>query len=105
MLDRFGDLPDPVAALLRTARIRAQAGRLGIASVRVGPDGAAVEFHERASAAILVEWKKLARATAKGKRILFDLRTGFEDRLPFLEALLAAASVDTGSQSGRSGVS
>ncbi|MFS2153290.1 DEAD/DEAH box helicase [Rhizobium sp. Rhizsp42] len=106
MLDRFGDLPHPVAALLRTARIRAWAGLLGIASLRVGPDGAAVEFHERASAAILAEWKKLARATAKGKRILFDLRTGFEDRLPFLEALLAAAaSVDTGSQSGRSGVS
>ena len=92
MLDRFGDLADPVAILLRTARLRARAGQLGIASVRTGPDGTAIEFHERADACLLTERKKCAKPEAKGKRLLFDLKIDADERLLFLETLFAASA-------------
>ncbi|MDM9627713.1 helicase-related protein [Rhizobium sp. S152] len=96
MLDRFGDLAEPVVVLLRAACLRAQAGHLGIASVLVGPEGTAIEFHKRANASKLLEWKKRAKPIVRGKRILFDLKTEADERLAFLETLFAAtASMDT----------
>jgi transcription-repair coupling factor (superfamily II helicase) len=92
MLDRFGELADPVVVLLRAMRIRARAGHLGIASVLAGPDGTAIEFHKRPDASILEKWRKSARANAKGKRVLFDLSTETDERLPFLETLFATAA-------------
>ncbi|MDM9649117.1 DEAD/DEAH box helicase [Rhizobium sp. S163] len=92
MLDRFGEPTDPVVTLLRSARLRAQAGRIGIASVLAGPEGTAIEFHKHADASILAEWKRSASASVKGRRILFDGRAETDERLPFLESLFATAA-------------
>ena len=47
--DRFGAPPEPVETLLRAARMRALAARLGVASLSLGPEGVALDFRDGAS--------------------------------------------------------
>ncbi|WP_347137469.1 DEAD/DEAH box helicase [Paracoccus sp. SSK6] len=44
--DRFGAPPPPVDTLLRAAQVRVLAGRLGVASLSLGPEGVALDFRE-----------------------------------------------------------
>lgn len=44
--DRFGPPPPPVETLLRAAQLRALAGRLGVAALRLGPEGVALDFRD-----------------------------------------------------------
>ncbi|WP_374302800.1 DEAD/DEAH box helicase [Paracoccus sp. (in: a-proteobacteria)] len=43
--DRFGPPPEPLETLLRAAQVRALAARLGVASLSLGPEGIALDFH------------------------------------------------------------
>lgn len=47
--DRFGTPPEPVETLLRAARMRALAARLGVSSLRLGPEGVALDFRDGVS--------------------------------------------------------
>lgn len=91
ILDRFGDLVDPVVMLLKFGRVRARAGHLGVSSVRAGPDGIAIEFHKRVKTSILADPKTSANARTHGKKIVFDLKTEPGERMLFLEGLFANA--------------
>jgi transcription-repair coupling factor (superfamily II helicase) len=57
IIDRFGDLPQPLRFLLRIARLKQQAGPLGVRKIDFGPGGGRVHFHDnpRIDAAHLVD--------------------------------------------------
>jgi transcription-repair coupling factor (superfamily II helicase) len=87
MLDRFGDLPQPVITLLRVLRLATQASQFGVQNVSSGPNGIAIDFVSKPGRKVLTAWKKIAPFENKVDRILFKFPSDAEERLGFLESL------------------
>ncbi|TBN42013.1 DEAD/DEAH box helicase [Paracoccus subflavus] len=87
--DRFGAPPEPVETLLRAARLRALAARMGVASLSLGPEGVALDFRDGAS----VTDYAAQVSGLEGRLICQDMRLtlhhpGPEDRLDVANDLL-----------------
>lgn len=63
--DRFGPPPAPVETLLRAARLRAMAARLGVSGISLGPEGVALDFRDGAAMADLPGMDGLSAADGR----------------------------------------
>jgi transcription-repair coupling factor (superfamily II helicase) len=68
LADRFGELPEPVLALLDLARLRIACRRLGIERVQAGPNAVALTVRDGA-----VELDRYPDARASGGRLLLPI--------------------------------
>ncbi|MBW6425131.1 DEAD/DEAH box helicase [Rhizobium sp. XQZ8] len=84
--DRFGELPDEVALLLRTTRLQLDAGRLGIAKMEAGPKGLAMTLTPRTPAKVIATLTKKAGAIRRGERLIFEITIeSGDEQLRFFE--------------------
>jgi transcription-repair coupling factor (superfamily II helicase) len=87
--DRFGELPQEVALLLRTTRLQLTAGRLGITKLEGGPKALAMTLTALAPAKLVSALIKKNGAARREDRLIFDVsKNAGEDQLQFFEGLL-----------------
>ncbi len=88
--DRFGELPQDVALLLRITRLQLAAGRLHIARIEGGPKGLAITLTPRTPAKLVAALLKQSGAFRREERVIFDVAGNAcqEDLLSFAENLL-----------------
>jgi transcription-repair coupling factor (superfamily II helicase) len=88
IFDRFGEMPEPLARLLRITRLRIAAAALGIRDLSGGPKALAVTFAGTPPKTLLARWKTLGEATVKdGRHILAVSTETDEERLDLFERL------------------
>jgi transcription-repair coupling factor (superfamily II helicase) len=73
--DRFGELPDEVAILIRLARLRIDATRQGVSRIDAGPRGIALSFASKPSRKRIDEMLRICQGEYRDERLVFKLST------------------------------
>ncbi|KQS75618.1 hypothetical protein ASG25_19895 [Rhizobium sp. Leaf384] len=88
--DRFGDVPAEVTLLLRLARLKRRAGRLGITRIDAGPRAIALAFGKPPSKKLVAALSKRQTPSLREDRLIFECPTETAlERLKICETLLA----------------
>ena len=90
--DRFGDLPSDVSVLLRLAKLRIAASRLGISKLDAGPRAMAISFATKTTRRVIKLLSRKYEAMERDDRLVFEPggETGL-GRIAFFEEIFAGA--------------
>ena len=87
--DRFGELPDEVAILLRLAKLKIAAKAFGICQLDGGPRGMAASFFRKPTQKAMRQLSARYAAVQRDERLVFEKTTKTaRERLEFFEGLM-----------------
>ena len=87
--DRFGDIPDEVSLLLRLAKLKRKAARIGASKIDAGPRAIAISLRKPPSAKLVAALSKHHKPTLRDDRLIYEYATESPmERLKVCELLL-----------------